>query len=395
MNRQHHPVLVSAAPDGIDEILMPIVLQGDDKGLYNELWLQKLVDRCPSVLPIASIEAAFWPAAACCTELALPSGYLDNFLVTPLGDLIAVECKLWENPEARRKVIAQIIDYAKDLQALSYTDLQQAIRKARKEPNFDLFHHASKVSGEPEPLLSQSSFIDAVSRNLRRGRCLLVIAGDGITENTEMMVEFLQQHAGMHFALVLVQLAIHQVPKTDQLLVVPSIPLRTINIVRGIVQIDEGIAKILPTPKHVEQGMPTSLTEEEFYSSLNKLRSGTSNELVAFLKGCEDLQITSEIKKTLVVRMIIGDIKVLPFVISANGSVDPGYSFDQKDVLHKFARALSSAIPGTTIKETPKTWTVKKQSGSFLDVWDILNNSPKVRSALEVLNASLRQLADP
>jgi hypothetical protein len=35
--------------------------------------------------------------------------FLDNLLVTPLGNVIAVECKLWRNSEARRNVISQII----------------------------------------------------------------------------------------------------------------------------------------------------------------------------------------------------------------------------------------------------------------------------------------------
>lgn len=135
MMRQATPLLVSPGLDATVEPLNRIDLSKSGADAYDERWVQELVHRCPSVLPIASIEPAFWPAAPICMELPLRSGYLDNLLVTPLGDLIAVECKLWRNGEARREVIAQIIDYAKDLQNLSYSGIEQAIRTARKEPN--------------------------------------------------------------------------------------------------------------------------------------------------------------------------------------------------------------------------------------------------------------------
>ena len=44
-------------------------------------------------------------------------------LITPDGNLVLVECKLWRNPQARREVLAQIIDYAKDLIRLDFEAL--------------------------------------------------------------------------------------------------------------------------------------------------------------------------------------------------------------------------------------------------------------------------------
>lgn len=50
--------------------------------------------------------------------------------VTPTGRLAVVEAKLWRNPEARRKVIAQILDYAKELSRWSYETIDARIRDA-------------------------------------------------------------------------------------------------------------------------------------------------------------------------------------------------------------------------------------------------------------------------
>jgi hypothetical protein len=83
---------------------------------YDEAWLQRLIMAHPRLLPVDQIEPAFADLVPICMELPTPSGYLDNLLVTASGDLALVECKLWRNPEARREVIGQIIDYAKERQ---------------------------------------------------------------------------------------------------------------------------------------------------------------------------------------------------------------------------------------------------------------------------------------
>jgi hypothetical protein len=387
--RQTTPLVVSA--NGEEAMsLLPVELTDTTK--YDERWLQRLLHRQPSVLPIPSIEATFWPAIPVCMELPLPSGYLDNLLLTPAGDLIAIECKLWRNAEARRKVIAQAIDYAKDLQRASYSGLEHAIRTARKEPAYELFSDVSHA--EPDSALDESSFIDAVSRNLWRGRFLLVIVGDGITENIESMGEFLQQHAGLHFALALVQLAIYELPNTKERIVVPSIPMRTINVTRGIVEMAEGLPKIVAPPNTPRHATPTTLSAEEFFGALDKTQPSTSDRLIKFLKECEDLQITYEVKKTLIVRMIVEDYRTVPFAVSANGNVDAGYTFGLKDLMQPFARALATAIPGTVVRETPKSWTVKKHNGEFFTIWDVLEHQSGVRSAFEELNKTLRKAAD-
>src|SRR4051794_8880528 len=96
-------------------------------GGYDERWLQSLVMSHPTVLAADDIEPAFATVIPVCTELPTGSGFIDNLLVTPNGDLAIVECKLWRNPEARREVVAQIIEYAKSLARWSFEDLEQAI----------------------------------------------------------------------------------------------------------------------------------------------------------------------------------------------------------------------------------------------------------------------------
>ena len=45
---------------------------------------------------------------------------LDNLIMTNRGQLALVEVKLWRNPEARRKVVAQALDYAAAVFAMTF-----------------------------------------------------------------------------------------------------------------------------------------------------------------------------------------------------------------------------------------------------------------------------------
>jgi hypothetical protein len=73
----------------------------------REAFIQALVQEHPECLPITEIDEMFSGAAPICTELNTPAGPIDNFLVTPSGLPVLVECKLWRNPEARREVVSQ------------------------------------------------------------------------------------------------------------------------------------------------------------------------------------------------------------------------------------------------------------------------------------------------
>lgn len=388
MLRNSHPHIVSL--DSSDQALRLERLSLRSNGSYDEAWIQTFIDQHPEALPIGEIEPAFWPAKSCCMELPLRSGYVDNLFVTPLGDLIMVECKLWRNVEARREVIAQVIDYAKDLQQLSYESLEEAIRKARKEPRFKLFDLVAQ--GKDEPEMEESEFIDAVSRNLRRGRCLLMIVGDGISENVESITEFMQQHAGLHFALSLVQLAVYKLPQDgdNRVLVVPSVPIRTVNIIRGIVQIADERVIVTPPKEAAATTNSTTLTEDEFLGKLDQIRPGTSSRLLDFVKQNEDLQLCYLVKKNLTIKMNCGEHEVRPFVIAPNGLIDTSYLgwFAEQNLIKGFVEQLAKAIPGSEVRQTEKTYFVRKPERWF-SVWELLDHAAEVRNALEVLHTDL------
>ena len=56
----------------------------------------------------------------------------------------------------------------------------------------------------------ESEFIDNVQNNLSRGRFLLLIIGDGIRENMEGLVDYIQCNCGMSFTLSMIEMPIYK-----------------------------------------------------------------------------------------------------------------------------------------------------------------------------------------
>ena len=188
----------------------------------------------------AAIDAAYDSAVPVCRELSTPAGYVDALYVSALGRLTLAEFKLWRNPQARREVIGQILDYAKEIASWSYEDLQREVSRALKRPGNVLFDLVRAT----DPDVEEGVFVDNVTRHLRRGEFLLLIIGDGIREGVENIVDFVQQHSGLHFNLALVEAALYR-DKDDHVIVQPRVLCRT-EIVRRVVFEAEETRDILP-----------------------------------------------------------------------------------------------------------------------------------------------------
>jgi hypothetical protein len=143
----------------------------------------------------------------------------------------------------------------------------------------------------------------------------------------------------------------------------------------------------------ISEKLPTTLSQEELFAGFDRSHPGTSDRLVEFLKSCADLQLTWEVKKSLITRMIFGEIKVLPLVVYPNGSVNTDHTFGLKHLLKDYARNLAEALPGAVAKETPKTWRLVRNDGTPVYVWDLLDHQAGCRAALEELNRTLRETA--
>lgn len=280
MSRQHATPLFISTDGAIVTPAVPLAfgIGGHD---LREKAIRDIVHRHPECLPISEIDPLFINPVPICVELSTPAGPIDNLLITPSGLPVLVECKLWRNPEGRREVVGQILDYAKELVRWSASDLQREARK-RIGKTGDVILDLIRASGHD---VDEVGFNDALTYNLRRGRFLLLIVGDGIRQGVESIAEYFQNHTGLHFTLGLIELPIYSAPG-DFRLVVPRVVARTHNIVRTVVAVPDGYAIDEADEDEGESGPPRPETQErrEGRERRNAIRYDFWTE---FLKGLQ------------------------------------------------------------------------------------------------------------
>lgn len=225
-----------AAPVAIDNNTVELLERvefSETSSEFNEARLRDLLFEHPQCLPVDEIDRAFIPLVPICRELFTLAGRIDALYATPHGRIVVLEAKLWKNPEARRKVIGQILDYAKELKRWKYSDLQREVSKVTGQTGNVIYDLVASAC--PAERLSESEFVDAVSRNLRAGRFLLMIAADGIREDTHAIVEFLMGTGTMLFTLAMVEIAIYRRKTGDGIFVQPRVLAKTAIIDRIVV----------------------------------------------------------------------------------------------------------------------------------------------------------------
>jgi hypothetical protein len=136
--------------------------------------------------------------------------------------------------------------------------------------------------------------VDAVSRNLRLGRMLLLIVGDGIREGVESLWSFLQLYAGFHFTLGIVEMPVFRLPDGG-LIVHPRVLARTVNIERGIVRVADGHQAIVEPAQKAgadEPGRTTSISQERLLEILAGVDPGLPSAILSFADRAADLGVT-------------------------------------------------------------------------------------------------------
>ena len=256
---------------------------------FQENWLQKIIHKNPQILPIDDIESGFAPLISLGREISTSVGYIDNLYISPNGYLTIVETKLWRNPEAKREVVGQIIDYAKELTNWNFTKLNDGVKNSSQLYNnnskgiIELINDFEKIEEHEE-----YKIIDNIERNLKRGRFLLLIVGDGIRESVEEMVDFLSNTPQIQFTLGLVELQFYKNPNIEgELIAIPNLITRTREITRAIVKIENSTTGnvTIETDFIEEKVKPitvrTTITEDDFFE---QLQQNTDFESAEFAK---------------------------------------------------------------------------------------------------------------
>lgn len=246
---------------------------------YNENWIQEICFEHPSLLPVEEIEPTFGGMIPICRELQTNSGYIDLIYINKYGFITIGECKLWRNPEARRKAVGQILDYAKDLSKWDYSKLERECQKVGKHNRslFDILH-------EYYPDIEEADFIDNVQKNLNKGRFLLAIIGDGIRENMEELAEYIHRNGNLNFTLGLIELPIFKNPNDDTLIITPRILAKTKEIERVVFRVLDNQFED-SSYSETEEVKSQTISEKVFYERLqNAIGEQKTNEFQMFVE---------------------------------------------------------------------------------------------------------------
>lgn len=150
----------------------------------NEYELRDILAASPELVPGVSA------AAKTCAEFRTASGPADLVIVDDDGTITLVECKLTSNSQVKRAVVGQILAYSSALWEISVDRFDEAWRMRTGAPLL-----RDDGSGPKR---------DVLARNLAEGRFRMVIAGDGIGQQSQRIAEYLNANFSRKDAVIAV-----------------------------------------------------------------------------------------------------------------------------------------------------------------------------------------------
>jgi len=251
-----------------------------DHEQFDESYLQELLAAHPELLPVAEIREDAGTLVCIGREVGLSSYAIDNLYLSSGGYPVIVETKLWRNPEARREVLAQMLEYIKEICTKDYTWFEtqwEANMKGRCGTTQTLLARLIEVSDEE---IDESFIVDRVNRALSNGDVIGMVVGDGIETRLQALVDDIcKRTPHLRYALTLVEMACyeHEALGTSRL-VVPRIVQSIEPVERAYIRIEVApqLEKQLQIEPQVEEppstrtGLRVTLTEDDFLRSVEE-----------------------------------------------------------------------------------------------------------------------------
>ena len=258
--RRHHPVWLDTL-DGEPEELerVPAAAWASLGAGANEKHLEDLIAKRPGVLPISEFGNVFRQLTCIGRQVPTAAGPVDLLFMSKHGRLVLVETKLHKNPEARRQVIAQVLDYAAHLHEFSIeriTSVAEEHWKANQTVPFPGLAAMIRGLGGPggSPLEGEdfadddAQFLADVQRALRAGEMLGLMVLDHVNPKTDSLVELWNRGQSMAIELGLVEMAIYRRKgTTGPLLVFPHVSQKALPLQRVVVEVrSAGTNELIP-----------------------------------------------------------------------------------------------------------------------------------------------------
>lgn len=175
---------------------MKIIVRKDSKmsvakpeRIDDETELQELILRNPSIIPVDEIRGGASELVFAVKEFWTGSMSVDVLAFSPSGDVAVVECKKVDRPNKAYEAIGQVIACASSLWGMTYEELDSRIRN--KVGSGLLECVKSRFEGE----FDDAEFIDGVSRSLREGSFILIVAVSEIDNKLKRVIDYVNEHS--------------------------------------------------------------------------------------------------------------------------------------------------------------------------------------------------------
>ncbi len=123
-------------------------------------------------------------------EAGVSVGSVDVLGVDKEGDIYIIECKLYRNPEVRREVVGQILEYAASLYRMDYDDF---CGKIVSGSSLELIGIMESMCIEKGLEFDAEEFESGVNANLETGEFNLAIVVDAIRDDLRTTISYLNE----------------------------------------------------------------------------------------------------------------------------------------------------------------------------------------------------------
>ena len=182
----------------------------DQKAFNNEKLLQDVMERFPEVIALEDLGAAE-PFIVIGREVATEAGFIDVLCIDGDGVLTVIETKLARNPQLRREVVGQLLEYVAQLSKWRAYDVVQLADQYFSSAGVKLDEQTATLTEllESEMVALEDerpiTLHDKIENNLQKGIIKLVIASDNIPETLKDTVAFINSFSNFDIYVLQVQ----------------------------------------------------------------------------------------------------------------------------------------------------------------------------------------------
>jgi hypothetical protein len=158
------------------------------EGYSGEAHLQEILYKDPDIVPIedVSLDTELSPIKLMLKEVGLPgSGSTDLLGIDGNGNIYIIETKLARNPEVRRQVIGQILEYAAFLNERGLDWLDYIVKKQKQVSISEYFDELN------DPDWDKESFEQNLRDNLNSRTFKLFIAVDEMNPDLQRIINYM------------------------------------------------------------------------------------------------------------------------------------------------------------------------------------------------------------